>query len=191
MRYLHSTIAPPLEIEMLKLVDIGQSSTFGHSRCVTLETMNDTELERAIRRAGYDICWEAAPDGGEPSVYALRDGKRHTRSHATLLALAEYLGRVERPARFVDDSDALDSAIAAHAEERNVSWSGVSRAVSRSSDSTSTWSSSAPDATHLRCTSCGPMGFDARARVTYRRKSSPPSPHRAPSLRSPVSPTPR
>jgi hypothetical protein len=81
--------------------------------------MNDTELERAIRRAGYDICWEAAPDGGEPSVYALRDGKRHTRSQATLLALAEYLGRVERPARFVDDSDALDSAIAAHAEERN------------------------------------------------------------------------
>ena len=53
------------------------------------------------------------------SVYALRDGKRHTRSQATLLALAEYLGRVERPARFVDDSDALDTAIAAHAEERN------------------------------------------------------------------------
>jgi len=81
--------------------------------------MNDTELERAIRRAGYDICWEAAPDGGEPVVYALRDGKRHTRSHPTLLALAEYLGRVERPARFVEDSDALDTAIAAHAEERN------------------------------------------------------------------------
>ena len=81
--------------------------------------MNDTELERAIRRAGYDICWEPAPAGGEPVVYAMRDGRRHTRSHATLLALAEYLGRVERPARFVEDSDALDKAIATHAEERN------------------------------------------------------------------------
>jgi hypothetical protein len=92
---------------------------FEHSRCVTLESMNDTELERAIRRAGYDICWEADPNGGEPLVYALRDGRRHTRSHATLLALAEYLGRVERPARFVEDSDALDKAIATHAGERN------------------------------------------------------------------------
>ncbi len=92
---------------------------FARSLRVTLEPMNDTEIERAIRRAGYDICWEAAPDGGEPVVYALRDGRRHTRSQATLLALAEYLGRVERPARFVEDSDALDKAIAAHAEERN------------------------------------------------------------------------
>jgi len=81
--------------------------------------MNDSELERAIRRAGYDICWEAAPNGGEPVVYALRGGKRHTRSHATLLALAEYLGRVERPVRFVEDSNALGTVIAAHAEERN------------------------------------------------------------------------
>ena len=81
--------------------------------------MNDSELERAIRRAGYDICWEASPNGGEPVVYALRDGKRHTRSHATLLALAEYLDRVERPPQFVEDSDALNTAIAAHAEERN------------------------------------------------------------------------
>jgi hypothetical protein len=81
--------------------------------------MNDSELERAIRRAGYDICWEASPNGGEPVVYALRDGRRHTRSHATLLALAEYLGRVERPVRFVEDSTALGTVIAAHAKERN------------------------------------------------------------------------
>jgi hypothetical protein len=81
--------------------------------------MNDSELEAAIRRGGYDIRWETVPDGGERAVYALRDGRRHTRSHATLLALAEYLGRVERPVRFVEDSDALDTVIATHAEERN------------------------------------------------------------------------
>jgi hypothetical protein len=80
--------------------------------------MNDSELERAIRRGGYDIRWEVAA-GGERAVYALRDGKRHTRSQPTLLALAEYLGRVERPVRFVEDSDALDTVIAAHAQERN------------------------------------------------------------------------
>jgi hypothetical protein len=81
--------------------------------------MNDAELEKALKRAGYDIQWEASPNGGARAVYALRDGKRHTRSHATLLALAEYLGRVERPVQFVEDSDALETAIAKHAEERN------------------------------------------------------------------------
>jgi hypothetical protein len=81
--------------------------------------MNDAEVELAIKRAGYEIRWEAAPDGGARTVYALRDGKRHTRSHATLLALAEYLGRVERPVRFVEDRDALETAITSHAEERN------------------------------------------------------------------------
>ena len=81
--------------------------------------MNDVELEIAIKRAGYEIRWEAAPDGRARAVYALRDGKRHTRSHATLLALAEYLGRVERPSRFVEDREALETAIAKHAEERN------------------------------------------------------------------------
>jgi len=81
--------------------------------------MNDIELEAAIRRAGYDIRWEGAPDDGARAVYALRDGKRHTRSHATLLALAEYLGRVERPVRFVEDRDALETAMVMHAEERN------------------------------------------------------------------------
>jgi hypothetical protein len=81
--------------------------------------MNDIEIEAVIRRAGYDIQWENAPDGGARAVYALRDGKRHTRSHATLLALAEYLGRIERPVRFVEDRDALELAISKHAEERN------------------------------------------------------------------------
>jgi len=80
--------------------------------------MNDAEIEIAIKQAGYDIRWEAAPNGGARAVYALRDGKRHTRSHATLLALAEYLGRIERPVRFVEDRDALETAIAKHAEER-------------------------------------------------------------------------
>ena len=79
--------------------------------------MNDAEIELAIQRAGYEIRWEAGPSGGARVVYALRDGKRHTRSHSTLLALAEYLGRVERPVKFVDDSDALETAIAKHAEE--------------------------------------------------------------------------
>ena len=81
--------------------------------------MNEVEIERALKRAGYDIRWEAAPDGGARTVYALRNGKRHTRSHATLLALAQYLGRIERPVQFVEDRDALETAIAKHAEERN------------------------------------------------------------------------
>lgn len=80
--------------------------------------MNDVEIEIAIKRAGYEIRWEAAPDGGARTVYALRDGKRHTRSHATLLALAEYLGRVERPVQFVKDRDALETVITKHTEER-------------------------------------------------------------------------
>jgi hypothetical protein len=81
--------------------------------------MNDHDLENAIRQAGYDVRWEAAPEGGAQVVYALRDGKRHTRSHPTLLALAEYLGRVERPVQFVEDDAALDTVIAQHAEEWN------------------------------------------------------------------------
>ena len=81
--------------------------------------MSDAEIEIAIKRAGYEIRWEAAPDGGARTVYVLRDGKRHTRSHATLLALAEYLGRVERPVQFVEDRDALETVITKHAEDRN------------------------------------------------------------------------
>ena len=77
--------------------------------------MNDAEIERALRQAGYDIRWEGAAD--DRAVYALRDGKRHTRSHATLLELAQYLGRVERPVQFIQDRDALDTAISKHAEE--------------------------------------------------------------------------
>ena len=80
--------------------------------------MTDAEIEMAIRQAGYDIRWEVAPNDSR-AVYALRDGKRHTRSHATLLSLAQYLGRVARPVEFVDDRDALETAIAKHAEERN------------------------------------------------------------------------
>jgi len=76
--------------------------------------MNDDEIERALRLAGYDIRWDGTPN---ERVYALRDGKRHTRSHATLLELAQYLGRIERPVQFVDDRDALDTAISKHAEE--------------------------------------------------------------------------
>jgi len=81
--------------------------------------MDNAELERKIRQAGYDIRWDDVSDGLAGGVYALRDGKRHTRSQATLLALAEYLGRVERPVRFVEDREALDTIIAKHAEERN------------------------------------------------------------------------
>ena len=72
--------------------------------CASVPGMNDADLERAIRQAGYDIRWEATPNGN--SVYALRDGKRHTRAHATLLSLAQYLGRVDRPVLFVADSEA-------------------------------------------------------------------------------------
>lgn len=81
--------------------------------------MIDAEIERAIRRAGYDVRWEAAADGGPCAVYALRDGKRHTRLQPTLLALAEYLGRIERPVEFVADSDALERAMSKHAGEPN------------------------------------------------------------------------
>jgi hypothetical protein len=79
--------------------------------------MNDAEIEKKIRQAGYDVRWDESPDGEAKTVYALRDGKRHTRSHASLLALAEYLGRVERPVRFVEDSEALEAVIEKHARE--------------------------------------------------------------------------
>jgi hypothetical protein len=79
--------------------------------------MNDAEVERRIRQAGYDVRWEESAGGGARTVYALRDGKRHTRSHSSLLALAEYLGRVERPVRFVEDREALDAVIEKHARE--------------------------------------------------------------------------
>jgi hypothetical protein len=80
--------------------------------------MNDTEIERKIRQAGYDILWETVP-GSDATVCALRDGKRHTRPHATLLALAQYLGRIDRPVEFVEDCAALDAVMAKHAEEKN------------------------------------------------------------------------
>ena len=82
-----------------------------------MRAVNDSELERKIRQAGYDVRWDDSADGEPKTVYALRDGKRHTRSHSSLLALAEYLGRVERPVRFIDDGEALESAIAKHATE--------------------------------------------------------------------------
>lgn len=81
--------------------------------------MDDKELERVIRRAGYDIRRDDESSGGARGVYALRNGKRHTRSRPNLLALAEYLGCVEKPAQFIEDSDALETVIAAHAQERN------------------------------------------------------------------------
>ena len=46
--------------------------------------------------------------------FALRDGKRHTRAFPTLLALAEHLGCIDRPVRFIEDNEALDIAIAKH-----------------------------------------------------------------------------
>jgi len=79
--------------------------------------LGDQEIEIAIRQAGYDIRWETAADGAR-TVHALRDGKRHTQSHPTLLALAQYLGRVERPVQFVEDRNALESAISKHGEEQ-------------------------------------------------------------------------
>jgi hypothetical protein len=81
--------------------------------------MKDTEIEKIIRKAGYDIQWDDVPGHEVRWVYALRDGKRHTRSQPTLLALAEHLGRVERPVRFVEDRDALEAVMARHAEERS------------------------------------------------------------------------
>jgi hypothetical protein len=80
--------------------------------------MNDTEIERAIRQAGYDIHREDVA-GDTRAVYAVRDGKRHTRSHPNLLALAEYLGLVERPVEFIEDPEALETVIAKHAKEWN------------------------------------------------------------------------
>jgi hypothetical protein len=74
--------------------------------------MDDTEIERRIRQAGYNLQWESTPAGR--SVFALRDGKRHTRGFETLLELGEYLGRVERPVRFVDDAEAVKAAMAKH-----------------------------------------------------------------------------
>ena len=82
--------------------------------------MPDAELERAIRQAGYDIGWEdTSGNGAGKRVYALRDGKRHTRAMANLLALAEHLGRVERPVEFIEDRDGLQAVMATHAKERN------------------------------------------------------------------------
>ena len=81
--------------------------------------MNDTEIERAIRRAGYDIRWDGVPGSGAKEVYALRDGKRHTRAQPNLLALAEHLGCAQRPVEFIEDRDGLKTVMAAHAEERN------------------------------------------------------------------------
>ena len=81
--------------------------------------MTDTEIERVIRRAGYDVRWDDVPNHGAAEVYALRDGKRHTRSHPNLLSLAEYLGCLERPAEFIQDREALDTVIEKHSKERN------------------------------------------------------------------------
>jgi hypothetical protein len=81
--------------------------------------MDDAQLERLIRRAGYDIRSENESGTGATGIYALRDGKRHTRSQPNLLALAEHLGCVEKAVQFIDDRDALDKVIAEHAQERN------------------------------------------------------------------------
>jgi len=59
------------------------------------------------------------PGSVAAGVYALRDGKRHTRSQPNLLALAEYLGCLERPVAFIEDREALETVIASHAKERN------------------------------------------------------------------------
>ena len=81
--------------------------------------MDDAQLERLIRRAGYDIRRDDESGGGATGLYALRDGKRHTRSQPNLLALAEHLGCVARPVEFIEDPDALDQVVAKHAQERN------------------------------------------------------------------------
>jgi hypothetical protein len=79
--------------------------------------MDDTGLERVMRRAGYDIRRDDSE--GAQGFYALRGGKRHTRSRPTLLALAECLGFVERPLEFIEDPDGLETVIAAHTQEHN------------------------------------------------------------------------
>lgn len=81
--------------------------------------VDDTEIERVIRRAGYDIQRDAGAAGVTGGVYALRNGKRHTRSQPSLLALAEHLGCLERPVKFIEDQEGLETVIAAHAQERN------------------------------------------------------------------------
>ena len=81
--------------------------------------MNDTEVERRIRRAGYDVRWKDLPGDGAKEVYALRNGKPHTRPKPSLLALAEHLGCVERPVEFIEDRAGLETVIATHAKERN------------------------------------------------------------------------
>jgi len=81
--------------------------------------MNDIELERRIRQAGYDIQWEPAAGNDAKTVCAFRDGKQHTRPQPTLLALAEHLGCVDRPVEFVADRAALDTVMAKHADGAN------------------------------------------------------------------------
>ena len=81
--------------------------------------MSETEIEKVIRRAGYDVRWDDVPGRGATGVYALRDGKRHTRSQPSLLALAECLGCLERPVAFIEDREGLETVIALHAKERN------------------------------------------------------------------------
>lgn len=80
--------------------------------------MDDTEIERRIRQAGYDVQREKPDANGVRWAFALRDGKRHTRAFETLLELGEHLGRVERPVRFVEDAAAIEAAIANHTELR-------------------------------------------------------------------------
>ena len=81
--------------------------------------MTDAEIEKAIRRAGYDVRWDGPPGSAARTVYALRDGERHTRSQPNLLALAEHLGCLERPVAFIEDGEGLKTVIATHAQERN------------------------------------------------------------------------
>lgn len=81
--------------------------------------MDDAELERRIRQAGYDVQWERAPDSdSQAQVYALRDGKRHTQGFKSLLDLCEHVGRIDRPVRFMDDAAAVEAAMARHVERR-------------------------------------------------------------------------
>ena len=81
--------------------------------------MSESDIERVIRRAGYDVRWDDVPGRGATGVYALREGKRHTRSQPSLLALAEYLGCLEWPVAFIEDREGLETVIASHAKERN------------------------------------------------------------------------